>query len=631
MSAAKNGFAKLPASCFVLVIFAQLCFSQTAPRVFKVDPPSWWVGHSLNPVRLLIQGNNLHGARVQPLDRGVRFGMPKVNSTGTHLFVDAFIARNTRPGMQRFEITTANGKTNATFEVLNPLPRAGRFAGFSSADVLYLAMIDRFSDGDPSNNDPLQARGLYDRKNKYYYHGGDLQGVIDRLPYLKDLGITAIWLTPWYDNYDRPNEIELKEGKPCTGFHGYNPQDFYKVDEHFGTLAKLQELVEAAHRLGIKIIQDAVVNHTGPYHPWVNDSPTPTWFNGTRQKHLANVFKTWVLHDPRPVSDLKQATMDGWFLDFLPDLNQRDKEVEQYLIQNTLWWIGITGLDGIRMDTWQYVPNTFWNKWTAAIKREYPKFTIVGEVKDGDVVHTSYFQGGAVRDGADSGLDSLLDFPLFYPIRHAFGEGRDIEEIPQTLAKDYLYRDANVLVTLLGGHDDGRFMSEKHATIAGLKLANAFVLTTRGIPQLYYGDEIGMEGPDEPTTRSDFPGGFPGDRRNAFDRAGRIRKEQDLFEYVRRVVHLRNELPPLQRGELINLHVSKQQYAYARKLNSASVIVVINNDLNPATVSFGVQALALADGVTLADRLASVSNVRITDGQLTIHLPARTAAVLTPR
>lgn len=623
---------RVVATLFLLVVFAQLCFSQaSAPQVFKIDPPSWWVRHSINPVRLLIHGRNLQNARVRPLDPGVKLGPPKVNSTGSYLFVDASIAPGAAAGIRRFEITTANGSTTASFEVLNPLPRAGRFAGFSPEDVLYLAMIDRFSDGDVTNNDPPQAHGLYDRRNKYYYHGGDLQGVIDRLPYLHELGVTAIWLTPWYDNYDRLNEIELKEGKPCTGFHGYNPQDFYKVDEHFGTLAKLQELVETAHRLGIKIIQDAVVNHTGPYHPWVDDPPTPGWFNGTRRNHLANVFQTWVLHDPRPVSDLKKATMEGWFLDFLPDLNQRDAEVERYLIQNTLWWIGISGLDGIRMDTWQYVPNTFWNKWAAAIKREYPKFTVVGEVKDGDVVHTSYFQGGVVRDGADSGLDSLLDFPLFYPIRRAFGEGKDIDEIPKTLAKDYLYTNANVLVTLLGGHDDGRFMSEKDATIAGLKLANLFLLTTRGIPQLYYGDEIGMEGPDEPTTRADFPGGFPGDKRSAFSREGRTRVEQELFEYVRRTVQLRKQSAPFRRGELINLHVSKQQYAYARRLNSASVIVAINNDKEPATIAFAVQAVALANGAGLVDRLGSLGTVRVNDGRLTLNLPARSAALLMPR
>lgn len=614
----------------VLLLSSQDSLAQSAPEIFKVDPPSWWVRHSINPVRLLIQGRNLKGATLRATGSGIRLGQPTVNSAGTYLFVDAFVAPQNTPGKRQINVTTAAGSAQVSFDILNPLPRTARFAGFSPEDVLYLAMIDRFSDGDTSNNDPPQSHGLYDRNNKYYYHGGDLQGVIDRLPYLKDLGVTALWLTPWYDNYDRLNEIELKEGKPCTGFHGYNPQDFYKVEEHFGTLAKLQELVNAAHRLNIKIIQDAVANHTGPYHPWANDPPTPTWFNGTKQNHLENVFQTWVLHDSRPVADLKKATMEGWFLDFLPDLNQHDKEVERYLIQNTLWWIGITGLDGIRMDTWQYVPNTFWNKWTGAIKREYPKFTVVGEVKDGDVVHNSYFQGGNVRDGADSGLDSLLDFPLFYPIRHAFGEGKDVDEIPKTLAKDYLYSNPNILVTLLGGHDDGRFMSEKGATIDGLKLANAFVLTTRGVPQLYYGDEIGMEGPDEPTTRGDFPGGFPGDKRNAFANDGRTKEQQDLFEYVQRAARLHTEVPALRRGELINLHVSKQQYVYARKTSGSLAIITINNDTKPETITFSLRPVGLPGEAAFVDRLGLFGSVLASSGELKLTLPPRSASVLVP-
>ena len=602
--------------CLVFTVAAQ------APEILKVDPPSWWVGSSLNPVRVMIRGRNLQGARVQV--PGVRVGAPKINERGTYVFVDVFI---TSPGQRTITVTTPKGSTQAPFEVLGPLNRAGRFQGFSPADVLYLIMIDRFADGDPSNNN-----GIYDRKNKFYYHGGDLQGVIDHLPYLKGLGVTAIWLTPWYDNYDRLNEIELKEDKPSTGFHGYNPQDFYGVEEHFGTPAKLRELVAAAHRNGIKIIQDQVMNHTGPYHPWVDDPPTPTWFNGTKTKHLKNSFQTWVLHDPRAVEQLKRETMEGWFLDFLPDLNQHDPEVARYLIQNTLWWIGTTGLDGIRMDTWQYVPNSFWHDWTRAIKREFPSFKVVGEVKDGDVVHTSFFQGGRVRfDGVDSGLDSLLDFPLFYPIRHAFAEGKAIDEIPRTLAKDYLYTDPEILVTLLGGHDDGRFMSEKGATIAGLKLANAFVLTTRGVPQLYYGDEIAMEGEDEPTTRGDFPGGFPGDKRNAFTAAGRSKDEQELFEFIRRLTALRHELKPLQIGTLVNLYVAEQQYAYARTLGNNAVVIVFNNDNNAAQFEFDVTHAGLKDGALLHDRLAVVRDVTVRDGKLRISLPKRSVSIFVSR
>jgi glycosidase len=316
-----------------------------------------------------------------------------------------------------------------------------------------------------------------------------------------------------------------------------------------------------------------------------------------------------VLHDPHPVEQLKRETMEGWFLDFLPDLNQRDPEVSRYLIQNTLWWIGVTGLDGIRMDTWQYVPNEFWHDWHAALKREFPNFRVVGEVKDGDAVHTAYFQ----RTGAET----LLDFPLFYSIRHAFAEGGPIDEIPKTLARDYLYTNPNILVTLLGGHDDGRFMSEKGATIAGLKLANAFVLTTRGVPQLYYGDEIGMTGPDEPTTRGDFPV-------NAFIAAGRTKEQQDLFAYVRGLIKLRSELEPLRTAPLRNLYVSNQQYAYAR----GPVIVVLNNDGKQAEISWDTD---LTDGTVVQDRLGVSRDVVVRRGRLIVSLPERSAAVFVAR
>jgi len=613
---------------FCVHLWLTLTVAAQAPEILKVDPPSWWTRSTVNPVRLMIHGRNLQDARVDV--QGLRIvNTPEINERGTYIFADVFIPPNTQPAQRSILVTTPRGSTRASFEVLPPLNRTGRFQGFSPADVMYLIMIDRFADGDASNNDPTQSRGLYDRKNKFYYHGGDLQGVIDHLPYLKELGVTAIWLTPWYDNYDRLNQIELKEDKPSTGFHGYNPQDFYVVEEHFGTHEKLRELVETAHRSGIKIIQDQVMNHTGPYHPWVDDAPTPTWFNGTKSKHLKNVFQTWTLHDPRAVESFKRETMEGWFLDFLPDLNQHDAEVSRYLVQNTLWWIGTTGLDGIRMDTWQYVPNSFWRDWTRAIKHEFQSFRVVGEVKDGDVVHTSFFQGGRVRfDGVDSGLDSLLDFPLFYPVRHAFAEGKHVDEIPKTLAKDYLYTNSEILVTLLGGHDDGRFMSEKGATIAGLKLANAFLLTTRGVPQLYYGDEIAMEGGDEPTTRGDFPGGFPGDKRNAFSAGSRTKDEQELFEYIRRLTTLRRQLEPLRVGALVNLYVSEQQYAYARTTPRGAVIMVINNENDAATIEFDVSRIASA-GV-FKDQLGVSRPVQINNGKMRVSLPKRSAAIFVP-
>jgi glycosidase len=260
------------------------------------------------------------------------------------------------------------------------------------------------------------------------------------------------------------------------------------------------------------------------------------------------------------------------------------------------------------------------------VKREFPNFKVVGEVKDGDVVHTSFFQGGRVRfDKIDSGLDSLLDFPLFYSIRHAFAEGKPIDEIPKTLAKDYLYTNSEILVTLLDGHDDGRFISEEGATIEGLKLANAFLLTTRGVPQLYYGDELAMEGGDEPTTRGDFPGGFGGDARNAFSAGGRTKDQQELFEYIKRLTTLRREYAVLRTGELVNLYVSEQQYAYARRGTDGAVIVVINNENDAATIEFDVSRLALNG--SLQDRLGVSRPVQINNGKMQVNLPRRSAAI----
>jgi glycosidase len=280
------------------------------------------------------------------------------------------------------------------------------------------------------------------------------------------------------------------------------------------------------------------------------------------------------------------------------------------------------------MDTWQYVPNAFWKKWTAAVKKEFPNFKVIGEVKDGDVVHTSFFQGGAVRfDGVDSGLDSLLDFPLFYSIRHAFAEGKALDEVPKTLAKDYLYTNPNILVTLLGGHDDGRFMSEHGATVTGLKLANALVLTTRGVPQLYYGDEIAMTGADEPTTRGDFPGGFPGDARNAFTREGRTAEEQEAFEFIQKLTQLRHELEPLRSGRLVNLYVSPQQYAYARIVGKSVVIVAFNNDEKAEQFAFDVSQLGLMNGTSLKDRLAPGANIVVGAGKISLTLPPRSVSI----
>lgn len=622
----------------VLLAASSLSLGQAKPEVLKVEPPNWWARHSINPVRVMIRGRNLGGARVEAIGDGIEAGLTRINAKGTYIFVDVAIRANATSGRRALRITTSTGTTEAEFEISAPLAREGRFQGFTTDDVMYLIMTDRFSDGDPANNDPSVSRGLYDRSKTRYYHGGDFQGVINHLPYLKSLGVTAIWLTPWYDNVNHLNEHEQYSDaaggpkQPITDYHGYGAVDFYGVEEHFGTLAKLRELADEAHRLGIKVIQDQVANHTGPYHPWVDDPPTPAWYNGTKESHLANTFQTWVLHDPHPVSQMKTETLEGWFVNILPDLNQNDEETARYIIQNTLWWIGVTGIDGIRQDTWQYVPNNFWRRWMAAIKSEYSNVNVVGEVLDGDVAHCSFYQGGRVRfDGVDTGLDTLFDFPLLYPMRRAFAEGKSMKDVAWVLSQDQLYPNPNVLVPVLGNHDLARFMSEPGATTAGLNLAHTLIMTMRGTAQLYYGDEIAMKGGGDPDNRRDFPGGFPGDTRNAFGKNGRTADEQAVFEYLQKLGKLRAQLEPLRRGALVNLFISDQQYAYARATRKSSAVVVINNDAKPARVAFSVAGLGFVNGTKLIDQLGVASETTITDGAMKVELAARSAAIFIKR
>jgi len=620
----------------VLLLGAPLTGAATAPpaakvpgpEVVKVEPPSWWPGHSTNPVRLLVRGRNLAGAQVVEAGAGLQTGPVKVSEAGTYLFVDVTIDPKAAPGPRRIRVKTAGGTAAIPLELLAPLPRAGRFQGFSPDDAMYLLMPDRFADGDPSNDDPAVSKGLFDRTKGRYYHGGDLRGVIQHLPYLKDLGVTALWLNPWYDNVNHLNALETYDHQAITDYHGYGATDFYAVDEHLGDLATLRELVDAAHALGIKIIQDQVANHSGPYHPWVTDSPTPTWYNGTAALHLANTWQTWTLQDPHSTPAMRKATLEGWFLDILPDLDQDDPEVARYITQNTLWWVGVSGLDGIRQDTLPYVPRAFWREWMAAIKKEYPDLRVVGEMFDADPALVSFFQGGVRRyDGIDSGVDTLFDFPVYFKLREAFARGGSLREVAMMLARDYLYPDPSVLVTFLGLHDVARFASEPGASVARLKAAFTFLLTARGTPLLYYGDEIAMPGGNDPDNRRDFPGGWRDDPRNAFEAAGRTAEEEAVFEHVRRLLRLRQETAALRRGRTVNLSVADKTWVYARVLDGRAAVVALNTGETEATIDAAAEPALLPDGLVMEDRLGSPVKATVSGGRLRLTLAAGSSAL----
>ena len=517
------------------------------------------------------------------------------------------------------------------FEVTAKSVSVATHRGYTPDDVIYFLIPDRFADGDMSNNDPEKSRGLYDRRLGRHYHGGDLQGVINKLPYLKSLGVTAIWTTPFYDNNDKPDYKEMYEGMPfTTGYHGYGAVDMYAVDEHLGDMAKLKEFVQKAQAMGFKIIQDQVANHTGPYHRWAEDTPTPTWWNGTLKSHLSNNWQKWTAMNPRATYQTQQRNIEGWFIDILPDFNQGDPEVERYLIQNSLWWLEQGGFDAVRMDTLPHVPRSFWAKWGSAIKREYPKVNILGELFDGDPALVAYFQAGRKgHDGIDTQIDTLYDFALFYQIRSAFARGEAIRGVSQMLARDWLYPNPNVLTTFLGVHDMERFMNEKGATVEGLKLAQTFIMTSRGTPLLYYGDEIAMPGGSDPDNRRDFPGGFPGDGIDKFAASGRTEAENDVWDHVAKLAKLRQELEPLRRGRTLDLLDEEQQMAYARVTAKDAVIVVFNNDTKPAKVGFDFSMIKqFAVNQTFVDRLGSVRPVNIHNSWLTFEMPPRSAAIL---
>ncbi len=598
-----------------VALAAQAAAAQApAPVVEKVEPPDWWLRSTVNPVRVLIRGKHLAGARLAC--GALTCTNVTVNAAGTAVFADVRIPGTATPGRYPLTLRTAGGATDASFTLTAPLARQGRFQGFGPNDVIYLIMPDRFANGDPSNDDPAEAPGMTDRTKPKYYHGGDLRGVRQRLPYLKSLGVTAIWLNPVYDNVDRIGTRETPAGQ--ADYHGYGAVDFYAVEEHFGDLDEYRALVEDAHKVGIKVIADMVANHTAPYHPWVQDPPTPTWFHGTEANHPNNTWQTWAIADPHAGPEIVRETMDGWFVNILPDLNQDDPEVATYLIQNTLWWVARSGMDGIRQDTWPYVPRRFWVQWMAAIKREFPQLRVVGEVFDGDPAIIAFHQGGVRQwDGLDAGVDALFDFPLFFPLRGVFAHGQSIRALPQLLARDRLYKDPSSLVTFLGLHDVDRFMGEDRATLTGLKLAYTLLFTLRGAPLIYYGDEVGLAGKSDPDNRRDFPGGFPGDARNAFEASGRTPEQQDLWRHLQTLARIRAERADLRGDAMRTLVLGEQLWVYQR----GRTMVAFNNDTAAVTARIPI-------GLLGDDLLGACGAPQPSGLAVEVRIPARSACIL---
>ncbi|HKP36212.1 MAG TPA: alpha-amylase family glycosyl hydrolase [Pyrinomonadaceae bacterium] len=629
---ALNGKRSIAATIFIFLA-GIVCFAHaqaSAPSITKVEPPSWWANHTINPVRLLLRGRHLSGARVKAARPQTVVSDVRINSAGTYIFVSVRIHPLAKPGAYPLVVETARGKASVPFHLNTALDPKQNFQGITSDDVIYLIMTDRFSDGDVTNNIPAGSPPqAFDRRNSRAYHGGDLRGVINRLPYLKELGVTAIWLTPWYDNWNGIKTCD-KPWCPSTYYHGYHAIDYYGVEDHFGDMKTLRELVVRAHALGLKIIQDQVANHVGSQHPWAKDPPLDNWFHGTLQNHLLEKFQNSTVLSPHANREEVRNTLDGWFSDDMPDMNQEEPEVARYEIQNSLWWVGMTGIDGVRQDTIQYIPRFFIRDLSNSLHRQHPRLWMVGEVFERDAAQTAFFIGGHRGwDGVDTNLDSVFDFSLWNVSLDVFTNKKPMRALRDQLKYDALYPDPARVTTLVNNHDTRRFMSIDDATLEGSMLHTAFMLTIRGTPQLYAGEEIAMEGKDDPDNRRDFPGGFPGDKRNAFSRSDRTRDEQRMWQWTRDLIKLRRDHSAIQRGQLIDLFYDDDAYAYARKDSTETVIVAINRSGSEKTITVPAAAIGLRNGTQLQPVLEAISWKSVAGGRATLLVPARTTVAYT--
>lgn len=623
-----------------LLVAALPAFAAPAPVITKVDPPNWWASmdHSLF---LLVRGENLSGARWALSDPSLHITSQKISPNG-HWAMLWLAAPPTTPETISLSATTAAGHAEVRYIFAEKKPASAGFAGFSAKDVIYLIMTDRFADGDLHNDgllatdDASSAVAESQRVNPRGWHGGDLRGVQNHLEYLHELGVTTVWVTPVYSN----------EGE-AQSYHGYGATDMYKVDPHYGSLADLQKLAAAAHARGMKLILDTVPNHVGPKHPWVSDEPERDWFHGTLAEHHAAAGDFTPLVNPHAAWRDQQWALEGWFANTLPDMNQGNPDVAQYLIQNAIWWTESAGLDGLRIDTFPYVQREFWANFHAQIRAQFPNLTDVGEVFKSDPTITSYFAGGVARDGVggsiDTGLWTPFDFPTMFALRDVLTKNKPMAELADVLRQDRLYPHPERLVLFLGNHDTPRFLSLDGASPAKLELGFAVLATLRGTPQIYSGDEIAMRGSEDPDNRHDFPGGFQGGDQSAFTAGGRSKDEATMWDYVHSLLQVRAAHPALTGGALQLLHADDSALAFVRtegqsaspcKANGPEhVLVVMNKASYAREVKFDTADTALAGCAEATSLLpaASTSAASFASGSFSIQIGAEQAVLLSVR
>lgn len=592
-----------------LMAGASLFGAKKAPMVTNVEPPYWWVGMANDTLQVMLTGPDIAQASAEVDYSGVKLDRQVSLDSPNYKLLYFTIAPDTKPGRMPIRLNLNGRKHTLDYELKSRDMKGEDYEGFSAADVLYLLMPDRFAQGDAVAATDLEYNDAPDRTQPSTRHGGNLKGIADRLDYLDSLGITAIWSCPVLEN-----------DMPGGSYHGYATTDYYRIDPRFGTNADWQELIAQAHKRGIKVVMDMIFNHSGSNHPWMKDMPSKDWYNHPEGNELTN-FRLSTIHDPY-VSDYDlDHTVNGWFVSAMPDLNQKNPHLMKYLIQNSIWWIESSKINGIRMDTYPYADMQGMAQWAADVLKEYPNFNIVGECWYGNEAGPAFWQSGSKINPVETNLPTVMDFKYNIDREKMFFEETDpwngLNHVYDHLALDYLYPDPQHILTFLDNHDTDRFLPEMPDSLGVWKQALAFLLTSRGIPQLYYGTELLMNGTKKISDgyiRLDMPGGFPGDKVDAFTREGRTDMQNEAWDYLSRLLQWRrgeaNDV--IAKGTLKHFMPQNGIYAYERRLGDKQVVVLLNGQSEPNTVTMERTLEILPYGTTMRD-LVSGKDVTITE------------------
>ncbi|MCF8262134.1 MAG: cyclomaltodextrinase N-terminal domain-containing protein [Melioribacteraceae bacterium] len=540
-------------------------------------------------IQLMVYGENLNDVEVIPNDGIEVLKVHKIENP-SYAFVDIKIDNDAKPGDYTLTFRKNGHQIEYSYKLNARSDDPLRYQGFDNSDAIYLLMPDRFANGDVEND---SIDGYYDSMQHIEFqkrYGGDLQGVINNLNYIKELGFTTIWLNPVFEN------------NTFRSYHGYNGTDFYKVDPRLGTIEKYTELIEKAHKMGLKIIFDHVANHFSNDHEWFNNLPVKEWINGTPEKFPAANHNKMAFTDPHTDSSTINHVIKGWFVDYMADFNQRNPFVANYIIQNTIWWIETTGFNGIREDTYPYCDQDFMARWAKTILDEYPSFNIVGEVWTGEPAFLSGYQKNNPLTQNETHLPSVTDFALRDFFVHAVQGQEGFYKLFNIFAKDFLYSNPDMLLTFADNHDVGRILYYAKGNLDLAKMVYTILFTSRGIPSVLYASELGVvSNEDHGQLRVTMPGGFPNDKRNAFEESGRTDYEKEIFNYLRTLLHLRKDFPALATGKMTHFPPKNETYFYFKSNGDQTLLVVLNGNPEEKTISFEEQSTFVNENSELID------------------------------